>query len=168
MISFNQPLSLSRFKHNYYPLKAIAMSTLLMVLASCSITNGIPHETLEPSASEQAAHERELAAIEIYTVVTESTNHSIAALIENNPEAKVLEACANRTTESIPTSLFKPVFDEGYVIALKEAAAQLAQDTPSFPFTDAEVKEITLTDIFQILDFYCEGWLAEQAVSPIN
>jgi len=168
MISFNQPLSLSRFKHNYYPLKALAMSTLLAVLAGCSITKEIPHETLESRTSEQAAHERELAVIMIYKVVTESTNYSIAALIENNPEAKVLEACANRTTESIPTSLFKPVFDEGYAIALKEAAAQSAQGTPGFPFTDAEVKEITLTDISQILDFYCEGWLAEQAVSPIN
>ncbi|NJL41075.1 MAG: hypothetical protein HC840_24640 [Leptolyngbyaceae cyanobacterium RM2_2_4] len=97
-----------------------------------------------------------------------STNHSVEHLIENNPEAQVLGACANRATESITTSLFAPVFDEGYAIALKAAATQSAQGSPGFPLADADVKAIALNQILPILDFYCKGWLAEQTVSPIN
>ncbi|MEA5462507.1 hypothetical protein [Leptothoe sp. PORK10 BA2] len=159
-----QNLKQNNFSHNNRLIASISISVLLTVLAGCSPTS----DNSESSASEKAAHDREVAAILISSVVTESTNHSIEHVIENNPAAKVLEACANRATESITTSLFAPVFEEGYAIALKEAASQSAQGSPGFPLADTDVKEISLNQIPPILDFYCKGWLAEQTVSPIN
>lgn len=138
----------------------VGLSVCLLLLVGCSRT----YDDGKPSASEQAAHDREGAGVLLSSVVINSTNDSFKRLIEQNSEEELLNACKNKDAEPITTSIFAPIFDEGLAIALKTEAAQSAQGTPGFPLTPTEVKAIALNQIQPIRDFYCENWLATQSV----
>ncbi|MGB3300588.1 MAG: hypothetical protein WBA76_20175 [Phormidesmis sp.] len=101
----------------------------------------------------------------ISSVVVNSTDDSFKRLIEQNSVEDLLNACRNKNAEPITTSIFAPIFDEGYAIALKTEADQSAQGTPGFPLTPAKIEETTLYQVQSVRDFYCKNWLATQSVS---
>ena len=84
--------TMTTFSKNNGLMTGVGLSVWLLLLVGCSIT----YDDAKPSASEQAAHDREGAGVLISGVVVNSTDDSFKRLIEQNSEEDLLNACKNK------------------------------------------------------------------------